>query len=93
MLAVARAICAHPRVILADEVSLGLAPKITARLLEALTRAAAERGVAVVIVEQFVAKALKHSDRAYILNRGRVVMEGRSSDLLEREEDIAQFYL
>lgn len=93
MLAVARAICAKPSVILADEVSLGLAPMIVDRLLTVLTQVAAERDVAVVIVEQFVNKALRFSDRAYVLNRGRIALSGRSSDLQERTDELSALYV
>lgn len=93
MLAVARAICANPRVILADEVSLGLGPKIVDRLLGVLTTVAKERDVAVVIVEQFVNKALRFSDRAYVLNRGRVALSGSSEELAKRSEELSALYL
>ena len=93
MLAVARAICARPSVILADEVSLGLGPKIVDRLLDVLTKVASDKDVAVVIVEQFVNKALRFSDRAYVLNRGRIAVEGSSRDMLGRTDELAKLYV
>jgi branched-chain amino acid transport system ATP-binding protein len=92
MLTLGRALARRPKLLLADELSLGLAPLIVNRLLDAL-RAAASSGVGVLIVEQQVRHALAVSDRAYVLRRGRVVLEGRSSDLLERVDEIEETYL
>lgn len=93
MVSVARAICANPRVILADEVSLGLAPMLVDRLLEVLAEVAHRDGVGVVIVEQFVDKALRFSDRAYVLSRGVVAMHGNSKEMNERREELHSHYL
>jgi len=92
ILALARALAAQPKVLLADEFSLGLAPEVLHRLMEA-TRAAAERGVGVVLVEQQVVHALHFAARAYVLNHGRIVMEGTSSELLNRIDEIETSYL
>lgn len=92
MLALTRALAAKPAVLLADELSLGLAPKIVQRLLAAVRRAADE-GVAVVLVEQHVRNALSVADRAHVIRRGRVVMEGSADELKKREDDIAGHYL
>jgi ABC-type branched-subunit amino acid transport system ATPase component len=86
MLALARALSLRPSIILADELSLGLAPIIITRLLKAL-RAAADGGVAVLLVEQHIRQALQFSDRAYVLRRGTVVVSGESSAL---RRDIGQ---
>ena len=88
----ARALAGNPKVILADELSLGLAPKIVARLFEALKQAAS-RGVAVVLVEQQVRSALQLVDRGYVLRRGKVELEGKASDLLGRIDEIEETYL
>jgi branched-chain amino acid transport system ATP-binding protein len=90
MLVVARALMSAPRLLLVDELSLGLAPKIVTQLFEIL-RAVNERGTAVVLVEQFVHMALGNTDRAYVLQKGEVVAEGRSKDLLHDESLIASY--
>jgi len=91
MLALARALSLRPSIILADELSLGLAPIIINRLLEAL-RAAADGGVAVLLVEQHIRKALQYSDRAYVLQRGRVVVSGESSQLRRDIGEVERSY-
>src|SRR3546814_11341296 len=80
MLALGRALAGMPRVLLADELSLGLAPKLVRRLLAEL-RAAAQRGTAVVLVEQQAARALSVADRAIVLRGGRCFMDVRASDV------------
>jgi branched-chain amino acid transport system ATP-binding protein len=92
MLALARTLAAHPRAILADELSLGLAPRIVSRLFGVLSAAAAD-GAGVIIVEQHPRTALKWADRAYVMRRGRIEVSGASSDLLERMDDITSLYL
>jgi branched-chain amino acid transport system ATP-binding protein len=81
MLTVGRAIARRPSVLLADELSLGLAPIIVQRLLAALRTAADEFGVGILIVEQHVKQALAIADRAYVLRRGRVVLSGAAADI------------
>lgn len=92
MLAVGRAIACRPRVLLADELSMGLAPLVVQRLLGAL-RAAADEGAAVLIVEQHVRVALAAVDRAYVLGNGGILLEGTASELAGRTDDIARLYL
>jgi branched-chain amino acid transport system ATP-binding protein len=92
MLTLARALGGSPSVLLVDELSLGLAPLVFARLLTAV-RAAANRGTAVVLVEQHIRQALEVADRAYVLNRGRVAIQGTGADLLGRIDEIEQTYL
>jgi branched-chain amino acid transport system ATP-binding protein len=92
MLALGRILAGSPQVILADEVSLGLAPRVVQRLLRAL-RAAADNGAAVLFVEQHPSLALRTVDRAYVLRRGRIVLEGTGADLRERRDEVAAFYL
>jgi branched-chain amino acid transport system ATP-binding protein len=92
MLALGRVLAGNPRVLLADELSLGLAPLIVQRLLGVL-RQAADRGVAVVLVEQHVRHALEIADHAYVLRRGRIVLEGPASELRGSADEIAQHYL
>ena len=93
MLAIGRALVSRPRLLLVDEMSLGLAPVIVERLLPVLRRAADEMGASVLFVEQHIALALEVSDRAYVLNHGRIVLEGTAGDLRERREILAASYL
>ncbi|HEX7168666.1 MAG TPA: ABC transporter ATP-binding protein [Acidimicrobiales bacterium] len=81
MLGVARALMSSPRLLLVDELSLGLAPKIVSQLYDILRDINKNLGTAVLLVEQFVHMALSNSSRAYVLAKGSVVMEGRSEDL------------
>ena len=75
MLSLARALGRNPKVLLADELSLGLAPIIVTNLLAAVRDAATERGIGVLLVEQHVRQALKIADRVYVMERGRIVAE------------------
>src|ERR1700735_807747 len=93
MLAVGRALVTRPRLLLVDEMSLGLAPVIVERLLPILRRAASELGSSVLFVEQHVALALEISDRAYILAHGRIRLEGTAAELRGRRELLAASYL
>jgi branched-chain amino acid transport system ATP-binding protein len=81
MLGVARALMSSPRLLVVDELSLGLAPMVVAQLFEVL-RAVNAAGTAILLVEQFVHMALQSTDRAYVLSKGAVVATGRSADLL-----------
>jgi len=92
MLALGRVLASEPKVLLADELSLGLAPMVVERLLAAV-RAAADQGVAVVLVEQHVRQALAIADRVHVLRRGRVVMSGDAEDLRGDADGIAAHYL
>jgi ABC-type branched-subunit amino acid transport system ATPase component len=92
MLSLARILAAEPRVILADELSLGLAPLIVKRLLVAL-REAADRGAAVVLVEQHVAVAARSIDRAFVLARGRIALELSGDQLRADPSRVAEVYL
>lgn len=93
MLSLARALGRNPRILLADELSLGLAPIVVQRLLQAVRDAAAELGMAVLLVEQHVRQALKFADRAYIMRRGTVEISGTTSELMSRISDIEETYL
>jgi branched-chain amino acid transport system ATP-binding protein len=92
MLTLARAIARSPRLLLADELSLGLAPLIIERLLKTLRRAA-DSGLAVILVEQHLRYALEVADRAYLMERGRVTLSGTAADLKERVAEIESSYL
>jgi branched-chain amino acid transport system ATP-binding protein len=80
MLALSRAYVCNPRLVLVDEASLGLAPVLVDSVFQFLYELAAT-GTSLLIVEQFIGRALALADRAYILNRGRIVYEGASADL------------
>ena len=92
ILALSRALASKPRLFLADELSLGLAPLAVERLLTA-TRKAADEGVAVLLVEQHVRSALSVADRIYVMRRGRIVLEGAAADLASRTDEIEMAYL
>ena len=91
MLAIGRALMARPRLLLLDEPSLGLAPVIIASIFDIIASLARD-GVTVLLVEQNAAEALRLAHRAYVLETGRVVLEGKASDLL-RHERVREAYL
>jgi branched-chain amino acid transport system ATP-binding protein len=93
MLTLARALSRQPRVLLADELSMGLAPLIVKRLLEAVVRIAKQQGTAVLLVEQHVRKALEYCDRAYVMHRGRIELSGSTGELRGRLDEIEDRYL
>lgn len=92
MLSLARAITGDCRVLLADELSLGLAPQAVERLFEGVLLAA-QRGTAVILVEQQLERALEVAHRAYVLSGGRIVMAGSSEELARSRDEIEAFYL
>jgi branched-chain amino acid transport system ATP-binding protein len=91
MLGVARALMCKPRLLLVDELSLGLAPMVVTQLFDILKQANVA-GMSLLIVEQFVHLALGNSDRAYVLAKGEVVQSGPSAELLA-DPDLAASYL
>ena len=92
MLAIARALVAAPELVLLDEPSLGLSPKLTHEIFEIIKRINAERGVTILLVEQNARVALKYADYGYVLEVGRIVMEDPCAVLREKE-DVKEFYL
>jgi branched-chain amino acid transport system ATP-binding protein len=92
MVTLGRALARSPKVLLVDELSLGLAPLVVERLLAAV-RAAADRGTAVVLVEQHVDRAMRVADHVLVLERGRVVLSGQAADVAGRVKDIEASYL
>jgi branched-chain amino acid transport system ATP-binding protein len=92
MLALGRAMMARPKLLLLDEPSLGLAPLVVKEIFEALSRMKGEDGMAVLVVEQNANLALAHAARAYVLEVGRVVVEG-TSDELRANESVRKSYL
>jgi branched-chain amino acid transport system ATP-binding protein len=85
MLAIGRALVGEPRLVLVDEASLGLAPLISKDIFDILARINVEKKLAILVVEQSVNLALKHASYGYILENGRVVLEGAAADLADRE--------
>jgi branched-chain amino acid transport system ATP-binding protein len=92
MLTLGRALAREPRILLADELSLGLAPLVVDRLLAAV-RKSADRGVGVVLVEQHVSKVLTVADRVYLLHRGQVELSCTAAEAAQRMSEIEQSYL
>jgi branched-chain amino acid transport system ATP-binding protein len=91
MLAIGRALATNPRLLLLDEPTEGLAPLIVQELLAALARLLREEGLAAIVVEQHAQKILPITDRALILERGRVVHEGASAALLADSGPLERF--
>jgi branched-chain amino acid transport system ATP-binding protein len=92
MLAIARALVAAPEMILLDEPSLGLSPKLTREIFEIVVRINRERGTTILVVEQNANMALNVADYGYVLENGRIVMEDRCAVLREKD-DVKEFYL
>lgn len=92
MTAVGRALMANPTMILLDEPSMGLAPQLVEEIFEIVDALNKQEGVSFLLAEQNTMVALKHADFGYILENGRVVMEGDAKSLAENE-DVKEFYL
>lgn len=93
MLTLVRALTRKPKILLIDELSLGLAPKVVERLLDEVRRAADEAKIAVVLVEQHINQALSRVDEAVVLRRGRVSLSGRADELMNQTTKIQEAYL
>jgi branched-chain amino acid transport system ATP-binding protein len=93
MLSLARALGRNPKVLLADELSLGLAPLVVTNLLETVRRAAYERGVGVLLVEQHVGQALDVADRVYVMTRGRIVLSTTADEAKGQLDEIEAAYI
>ncbi len=92
MLAIARALLSNPEMILLDEPSLGLSPKLTQEIFEIVLRINRERGTTMLLVEQNANMALNVADYGFVLESGRIVMEDTCARLLQKD-DIKEFYL
>ncbi len=92
MLAISRALMADPKLIMLDEPSLGLSPKLTKEIFKIVVRINRERGTTILLVEQNANMALNAADHGYVLENGRIVMEDTCERLREKD-DIKEFYL
>ncbi len=92
MMVIGRALMAHPKLLLLDEPSLGLAPLLIREIFDIITRLNREQGISIVLVEQNVKLALAVAPYAYVLENGRVVMDG-PADKLRDNPDVKEFYL
>ena len=92
MVAIGRALMSAPKMMLLDEPSMGLAPQLVEEIFEIVKRLNEEQGVSVLLAEQNTNMALKYASYGYILENGRVVMDGQSKALRENE-DVKEFYL
>jgi branched-chain amino acid transport system ATP-binding protein len=93
MLAVGRALMSRPKLLVVDEMSMGLAPVIVERLLPVLRRVADDFDTSVLFVEQHVSLALGVADRAYVLSHGRLVLQGTAAELRGDRELLRQSYM
>ena len=92
MIAIGRALMAHPTMILLDEPSMGLAPQLVKQIFEIVAEINKKEGVTILLAEQNTNVALQYAEYAYILENGRVVMEG-SAESMRDNEDVKEFYL
>lgn len=92
MVAIGRALMAKPRLMLLDEPSLGLAPLLVQNIFQIIQRINKESGVSLLVVEQNANVALRVADYAYVMENGRIVLDGPADQLMENA-DIKEFYL
>jgi branched-chain amino acid transport system ATP-binding protein len=90
MLALVRTFLSEPKIVVVDEASLGLAPLIVNRIFDTLKRIA-ESGVCLLIVEQYVTRALELADSVYLINRGQIVFSGPANEV--QGDDVFERYL
>jgi branched-chain amino acid transport system ATP-binding protein len=93
MLTLARAVARDPKLLLVDELSLGLAPLVVKRLLQTVRRVANENATGILMVEQHVPQALHVADRVYVMQRGRIVISGTADEVGGRIDEVEATYL
>ncbi|MGH7213100.1 MAG: ABC transporter ATP-binding protein, partial [Acetobacteraceae bacterium] len=91
MLAIGRALMADPKLLLLDEPSMGLAPRLVAEIMRIISRLNAA-GTTILLVEQNTKVALKHADYGYVLETGRIIVEG-DAEALRKDEEVTKAYL
>ena len=92
MVAIGRALMSQPKILALDEPSLGLAPLVVAEIFDSIRKLRETTGLTILLVEQNASRALAICDYAYIMENGRVVLDG-TSEKLQRNEDVREFYL
>lgn len=92
MLAIGRALMAKPRLLMLDEPSLGLAPLLVSEIFGYIRDLNKEQGITILVIEQNARRALEVADHGYILEQGRIVLEGTAQELSENP-DVKEFYL
>jgi branched-chain amino acid transport system ATP-binding protein len=92
MMAIAGALMCRPKLLLVDELSLGLAPVMVEELMRRLMAVRDEMGIAILLVEQSAAVALEIADYAYVMENGRIVLDG-DRERLKSHQDVQEFYL
>ncbi|GFO60027.1 ABC transporter ATP-binding protein [Geomonas silvestris] len=92
MLAIGRALMARPKLLLLDEPSMGLAPLVVQDIFKVIQRLRSEEGTTILLVEQNARAALKIADRGYVLETGKLILEGKAAELLENK-DVQRAYL
>ena len=92
MCAIGRALMSRPKMVLLDEPSMGLAPQLVEEIFDIVRRLNSEQGVSVLLAEQNTNMALKYATYGYILENGRIVMDGEA-EALRQNEDVREFYL
>lgn len=92
MLVIGRAVCGHPRLMMLDEPSLGLAPMLVEEIFAILREIKEQEDISILLVEQNARAALELADYGYVMEGGRIVLDG-TADLLQSNEDIKEFYL
>jgi branched-chain amino acid transport system ATP-binding protein len=92
MLALARALIQEPKVLLVDEMSMGLAPRVVETLFDTVRQIASDHGAAIVLVEQHVNLALAVADEAAVLNRGTVALRGAAAELQDQSDRLERAY-
>lgn len=85
MLAIARGLMSKPKLLMLDEPSMGIMPKLIIEIFEMIQRMNREEGITILLVEQNVQEALELADYAYVLQTGRIFMEGKPADLLQAD--------